>query len=244
MVQGQVPRALSGQRSFSGWFSLDSPLVSLVTLARDTKLQMQPQSHGHDTAEDGDDFGSVAWETAPTAAPAAAQEPFAASQGDVQDLTQYSSLGHDYQSDPTSIVASSSQADPHPSLANTPVHSAQVKDGKVELEGTSETFVSYLVTAKVSFCHCSTAAATHASLYPLPISQTDLPIYASKTPSSRRRFQDFVFMRDLLTRDFPACVVPPLPDKHRMGSSRHSSAALLLIDEICRVNRIRCRRSL
>lgn len=102
----------------------------------------------HATAADGDDFGSVAWETAPTAA---AQEPLAASQGDLQDVTQYQSLGHDYQSDPTSIVASSSHPDPHPSLANTPVHSAQVKDGKVELEGTSETFVSYLVTAKVSF---------------------------------------------------------------------------------------------
>lgn len=105
------------------------------------------QSHSHDTAGDGDDFGSVAWETAPTAT---ASEPLAASQGDLQDVTQYQSLGHDYQSDPTSIVASSSHPDPHPSLANTPVYSAQVKDGKVELEGTSETFVSYLVTAKVS----------------------------------------------------------------------------------------------
>ncbi|ORY80271.1 hypothetical protein BCR35DRAFT_279224 [Leucosporidium creatinivorum] len=149
------------------------------------------QSHGQDTAGDGDDFGSVAWETAPTASTAA--EPLSASQGDLQDVTQYQSLGYDHQSDPTSVVASSSHPDPHPSLSNTPVHSAQVKDGKVELEGTSETFVSYLVTAK-----------------------TDLPIYTSKAPSSRRRFQDFVFMRDLLTRDFPACVVPPLPDKHRM----------------------------
>lgn len=47
--------------------------------------------------------------------------------------------------------------------------------------------------------------------------QTDLPNFTSKNPSSRRRFQDFTFLRDHLTRDFPAAVVPPLPDKHRLG---------------------------
>ncbi|BGP52563.1 intercellular trafficking and secretion [Rhodotorula sphaerocarpa] len=64
---------------------------------------------------------------------------------------------------------------------------------KVELEGTSDTFVSYLVTA-----------------------QTDLPGYASQHVSIRRRFHDFVFLRRALSHDFTACVVPPLPDKHRM----------------------------
>lgn len=34
--------------------------------------------------------------------------------------------------------------------------------------------------------------------------------------TTRRRFQDFVFLRDHLAKDFPACVVPPLPDKHRL----------------------------
>ncbi|BGO88528.1 hypothetical protein NBRC10512_003374 [Rhodotorula toruloides] len=73
------------------------------------------------------------------------------------------------------------------------VTDVQVRDGKVELEGTSDTFVSYLVTA-----------------------QSELPSYSSKTPSARRRFHDFVFLRDGLVKDFPACVVPPLPEKHRM----------------------------
>ncbi|GAA5827166.1 hypothetical protein JCM11251_001149 [Rhodosporidiobolus azoricus] len=73
------------------------------------------------------------------------------------------------------------------------VTEAQVRDGKVELEGTSDTFVSYLVCAK-----------------------TSLPSFTSHTPSSRRRFHDFVFLRNALVKDFPACVVPPLPEKHRM----------------------------
>lgn len=74
-----------------------------------------------------------------------------------------------------------------------------VRDGKVELEGTSDTFVSYLVTA-----------------------HTDLPTYASHHPQIRRRFHDFVFLRRALSHDFTACVVPPLPDKHRMGKPRDS----------------------
>ncbi|KAH9447815.1 hypothetical protein Pst134EB_021812 [Puccinia striiformis f. sp. tritici] len=69
----------------------------------------------------------------------------------------------------------------------------QVKLPIRELEGTKDSFVSYLVAA-----------------------QTDLPIFQSQNPSSRRRFQDFVFLHDHLVKDFPASVVPPLPDKSRL----------------------------
>ncbi len=34
--------------------------------------------------------------------------------------------------------------------------------------------------------------------------------------ATRRRFNDFTFLREGLKRDFPACVVAPLPDKHRL----------------------------
>lgn len=34
----------------------------------------------------------------------------------------------------------------------------------------------------------------------------------------RRRFQDFAFLREHLAKAFPACIVPPIPDKHRLGS--------------------------
>ncbi|KAF9460098.1 nexin sorting protein [Collybia nuda] len=68
-----------------------------------------------------------------------------------------------------------------------------VKDPVKELAETKDAYVSYLVQAK-----------------------TNLPIFSTPTPSSRRRFQDFVFLRENLVRDFPACVVPALPDKHRL----------------------------
>lgn len=33
----------------------------------------------------------------------------------------------------------------------------------------------------------------------------------------RRRFQDFAFLHDHLLKSFPACIIPPIPDKHRLG---------------------------
>lgn len=68
-----------------------------------------------------------------------------------------------------------------------------VNDPVKELAETKDAYVSYSVSAK-----------------------TNLPIFSSPNPSSRRRFQDFVFLRDHLAKDFPAAVVPPLPDKHRL----------------------------
>ncbi|CAE7232139.1 unnamed protein product [Rhizoctonia solani] len=69
----------------------------------------------------------------------------------------------------------------------------QVKDPLKELDGTKDVYISYLVEAR-----------------------TNLPTFTQSNPSARRRFQDFVFLREHLARDFPACVVPPLPDKHRL----------------------------
>ncbi|KAF7307077.1 Nexin sorting protein [Mycena indigotica] len=68
-----------------------------------------------------------------------------------------------------------------------------VSDPVKELAETKDAYVSYLVSAK-----------------------TNLRTFSTQSPSARRRFQDFVFLRDNLSRDFPACVVPPLPDKHRL----------------------------
>ncbi|KAK7064064.1 nexin sorting protein [Favolaschia claudopus] len=68
-----------------------------------------------------------------------------------------------------------------------------VSDPVKELAETKDAYVSYLVSAK-----------------------TNSRIYSSGNPSARRRFQDFVFLRENLVKDFPACVVPPLPDKHRL----------------------------
>jgi len=85
-----------------------------------------------------------------------------------------------------------------------------VKDPVKELAETKDAYVSYVITARV-----------RSFLYPdSPLNfevKTNLPIFSTPNPSSRRRFQDFVFLRDHLVRDFPACVVPALPDKHRLG---------------------------
>jgi len=68
-----------------------------------------------------------------------------------------------------------------------------VSDPIKELEGTKDMYVSYRVSAK-----------------------TNLSTYSDPNPSTRRRFQDFTFLREHLSKDFPACVVPPLPGKHRL----------------------------
>ncbi|KAI9828738.1 MAG: intercellular trafficking and secretion [Thelocarpon impressellum] len=62
-----------------------------------------------------------------------------------------------------------------------------------ENDGTKDAFVSYLVT-----------------------SHTDFPSFQRPTAKVRRRFTDFVFLYKTLSREYPACAVPPLPDKHKM----------------------------
>ena len=47
--------------------------------------------------------------------------------------------------------------------------------------------------------------------------QTSLPSYAAPRCTSRRRYQDFAWLRSQLVREFQAVIVPPLPEKHRMG---------------------------
>lgn len=45
---------------------------------------------------------------------------------------------------------------------------------------------------------------------------TAIEIYSSDKRHVRRRFQDFVWLHNALKIEFPACVIPPLPEKHRM----------------------------
>jgi len=62
-----------------------------------------------------------------------------------------------------------------------------------ENDGTKDIFVSYLVTTNTTF-----------------------PSFQKPTTSVRRRFTDFVFLYKTLCKEYPACAVPPLPDKHKM----------------------------
>ncbi|KAG9775762.1 cytochrome P450, partial [Aureobasidium melanogenum] len=65
-----------------------------------------------------------------------------------------------------------------------------------ENDGTKDAYVSYLVT-------------TH----------TDFKTFQKTDFSVRRRFTDFVFLRQTLHRDYPACAVPPLPEKNNMAGT-------------------------
>ncbi|KAH6711367.1 putative sorting nexin-4 [Leptodontidium sp. 2 PMI_412] len=62
-----------------------------------------------------------------------------------------------------------------------------------ENDGTKDAYVSYLVTTNTTF-----------------------PSFQKPTTTVRRRFTDFVFLYKTLNKEYPACAVPPLPDKHKM----------------------------
>ncbi|KAH8596768.1 hypothetical protein B0O99DRAFT_619898 [Bisporella sp. PMI_857] len=62
-----------------------------------------------------------------------------------------------------------------------------------ENDGTKDAFVSYKIT-------------TH----------TNFPSFSKPVTTVRRRFTDFVFLYNQLVKDFAACAVPPLPEKHNM----------------------------
>lgn len=46
--------------------------------------------------------------------------------------------------------------------------------------------------------------------------QTDFKSFQKSDFTVRRRFTDFYFLYKTLYREYPACAVPPLPDKHKM----------------------------
>ena len=97
----------------------------------------------------------------------------------------------------------------------------QVSDPIKELEGTKDTYISYLVSGKVHL------GLSYGAVVALTMGlETNLSTFTSTTPSARRRFQDFVFLRENLSKDFPACVVPPLPGKHRLGELQCSCTVL------------------
>lgn len=75
--------------------------------------------------------------------------------------------------------------------------------------------------------------------------ETTLPHFRHARLQTRRRFQDFVFLHDTLVKEFPACIVPPLPEKRRIGyliGDRFSEAFVqkrlgelqLFLERVCR----------
>lgn len=62
-----------------------------------------------------------------------------------------------------------------------------------ENDGTKDTYISYLITTT-----------------------TDFPTFAKPVTKVRRRFTDFVYLYKALCLQYPACAVPPIPEKHKM----------------------------
>ncbi|OAA63756.1 vacuolar targeting protein [Niveomyces insectorum RCEF 264] len=69
----------------------------------------------------------------------------------------------------------------------------RVSSPLTENEGGSNPFTSYLITTNSTF-----------------------PTFQKPTVSVRRRFTDFLYLYNSLFKDYPACAVPPIPDKQRM----------------------------
>ncbi|KAJ5769947.1 uncharacterized protein N7511_001998 [Penicillium nucicola] len=97
---------------------------------------------------------------------------------------------------------SSAQEEPQAGPLADAVDLAGIGDGVLECQvdtplkendGTKDAYISYLVT-------------TH----------TDFKSFQRPEFTVRRRFTDFYFLYKTLYREYPACAVPPLPDKHKM----------------------------
>ncbi|CAG8299656.1 unnamed protein product [Penicillium nalgiovense] len=97
---------------------------------------------------------------------------------------------------------SSAQEEPQAGPLADAVDLAGIGDGVLECrvdsplkenDGTKDAYISYLVT-------------TH----------TDFKTFQKPDFTVRRRFTDFYFLYKTLYREYPACAVPPLPDKHKM----------------------------
>ncbi|RKF63432.1 Sorting nexin-4 [Golovinomyces cichoracearum] len=66
-----------------------------------------------------------------------------------------------------------------------------------ENDGTKDAFVSYLVTTNTTFV-----------------------TFQKPSTTVRRRFTDFVFLYKTLSREFPTCAVPPVPEKNSLAYVR------------------------
>ncbi|KAJ1564380.1 intercellular trafficking and secretion [Nowakowskiella sp. JEL0078] len=87
----------------------------------------------------------------------------------------------------------------------------EVSDPQRHGEGNGS-FVTYLVTTKVM---CVLCGYFLTSFVPIII-QTVLDSFRVPEMSLRRRFQDFDWLHKSLLDEIPACILPSLPDKHRI----------------------------
>ncbi|KAJ5971968.1 uncharacterized protein N7479_001886 [Penicillium vulpinum] len=139
-----------------------------------------------------DDFDSVSWKHDPDSD---VSRPTTAS----TDAAEPSETRHDSNG---KRRMSSAQEEPQAGPLADAVDLAGIGDGVLECQvdsplkendGTKDAYISYLVT-------------TH----------TDFKSFQKPEFTVRRRYTDFYFLYKTLYREYPACAVPPLPDKHKM----------------------------
>ncbi|BFZ62228.1 intercellular trafficking and secretion [Saitoella coloradoensis] len=94
---------------------------------------------------------------------------------------------------PTEPRAAAGEEEVREAYTGRNVLECKVDSPQKELEGHKDAFVSYLVTTHTTFS-----------------------AFQKQDLSVRRRFTDFVFLHNVLVRDYPACAIPPLPQKHNM----------------------------
>ncbi|OJJ49297.1 hypothetical protein ASPZODRAFT_14019 [Penicilliopsis zonata CBS 506.65] len=152
--------------------------------------------------DEHDDFDSVSWKHDPesdisrptTADSEALDAPHDFLEHDVNGKRRVSAVGAAGDDDDNSEPQAGHLADA--------VDLAGIGDGELqckvdsplkENDGTKDAYISYLVS-------------TH----------TDFKSFQKSDFAVRRRFTDFYFLYKTLYREYPACAVPPLPDKHKM----------------------------
>lgn len=99
------------------------------------------------------------------------------------------------------LPSSSSAADDQPFSANPASSVLQtdlfinslVSDPQKEQDGSQNAYISYLIST-----------------------ETNVPVFQNTFARVRRRFSDFYFLYSFLAAEYPACAVPPLPDKSRL----------------------------
>ncbi|KAJ5544677.1 hypothetical protein N7535_006935 [Penicillium sp. DV-2018c] len=138
-----------------------------------------------------DDFDSVSWKHDPDSD---LSRPTTAGTDEAEPEIEHDTNGK--------RRMSSAQEEPQAGPLADAVDLAGIGDGVLECrvdsplkenDGTKDAYISYLVT-------------TH----------TDFKSFQKPDFSVRRRFTDFYFLYKTLYREYPACAVPPLPDKHKM----------------------------
>lgn len=93
-----------------------------------------------------------------------------------------------------------------------PALSILVSDPKKAGEG-YQAYMTYQVNTTVRLLHTAAVRRGAGPDLATAATQTELPRFHSRSFSVTRRFRDFGWLHEQLSKQFPGVIVPPLPDK-------------------------------